>query len=182
VVRVSPGLAGLVADDDRGQLVLIAAVVLAVALVPLVLAYLQLGYQEDVRAGSATGPGAETERTLDRGLQNATSDIAATYDWSDRASAVRTVRERLNTTLTAIKESKLAEGTAIVVTYNETRAGAWLWFRCPGGPDRQFGLCRESGGLVVQERTGQTHVLAAAFDVRVTTPERELQFTTVVET
>jgi hypothetical protein len=179
---VTVGSTGLVADDDRGQLVLIAAVVLAVALVPLVLAYLQLGYQKDVRAGSATGPGAETERTLDRGLQNATSDIAATYDWGNRSEAVATVRERLNSTLTAIEESKLAEGTAIVVTYNQTRTAAWVWYRCPGGPDRQFGPCRQNSGLVIQERNGQTHVLAAAFDVRVTMPERELQFTTVIET
>jgi hypothetical protein len=158
---------------------LIAAVVLAVALVPLVLAYLQLGYQKDVRAGSATGPGAETERTLDRGLQNATGEIATTYGWNERERAVSTVRERLNSTLAAIEQSQLTEGTAIVVTYNETRAAAWS--RCPDGPDRQFGSCTEIQGIVVQNRANQTHVLAAAFDVQVTAPERELQFTTVIE-
>lgn len=179
MVRVSHGSTGLV-TDDRGQLVLIGAVVLAVALVPLVLAYLQLGYQEDVRAGSATGPGAETERTLDRGLQNATSGIPATYDWGERSQAVATVRERLNSTLTAVELSKLTEGTTVLVGYDRARARRVS--ACPSGPNRQFGACEAVDGVVVQNRAGRTHVLAAAFDVRVTTPDRELRFTTVVRT
>ena len=168
--------------DNRGQVVLIAAIALAVALVPLVLAYLQLGYSADVRPGTATGPGAETTRTLDRGLQNATADIPAAYDWSERERAAATVRDRLNETLVAIERSRLADGTAIVVTYNESHTAAWLTANCPGGPDRQFGACRAVNGIAVQERRGQTHVLGAAFDVTVTTPKTDLQFTTVVDT
>jgi hypothetical protein len=165
---------------DRGQLVLLAAIALVVALVPLVLAYTQLGYHADVRSGTATTPGAEVERTLDRGLQNATEDVAVTYRWTDRETAAATVRNRMEPVLAAVVESRLAEGTAIQVSYNQTRTAAWVQANCPGGPNRQFGSCEAMSGLAVQERANRTHVLGAAFDVQVTTPETDLQFTTVV--
>jgi hypothetical protein len=167
---------------NRGQVVLIAAIALAVALVPLVLAYLQLGYSADVRPGSATGPGAETTRTLDRGLQNATAEIPAAYGWAARERAAATVRDRLNGTLAAIERSRLSDGTTVVVTYNESHTAAWLSANCPGGPNRQFGACRMVNGIAVQERGGRTHVLGTAFDVVVTAPQTELRITTVTET
>lgn len=171
---------------DRGQLVLLAAIALAVALIPLVLVYVQLGYHDDIHATSTATPEEQAERTLQHGLHNATTDIARTYEWEahpadDRANAVETVRDRLDPTLRAINRSGLDGGTVFVVTYNETHADAWEEQNCPDGPDRQFGDCEAHEGIVIQDRDGQTHVLAAAFDVRVSTSETDLQVTTIVE-
>lgn len=167
------------ASGRRGQLVLVAAIALAVALVPLTLAYLQLGYHED--AGGERDPAQQISGTLDRSLHDSTSDIAATYRWEQRAEAVATVRERLEPTLASIATARLADGHVYSVTFNETRARLWVDRNCPGGSNRQFGPCDSTDGLAVQERNGQTHVLGAAFDIRVTTPESETTVTVVLE-
>jgi len=166
---------------ERGQLVLLAAVALAIALVPLVLAYLQLGYQDDIHASAGPSPAQEAERTLDRGLHDAADDIAFAYSWRERSAAVDTVRDRLSKTLAAITRAGLDRGTAYGVTYNRTRAAAWASGNCPGGPDRQFGSCVAERGVVVQERQDRTHVLGAAFDIDITTPDRALQVSVTVD-
>ena len=171
---------------DRGQLVLLAAIALAVALIPLVLVYVQLGYHDDIHATGTATPEKQVERTLQHGLHNATTDIARTYEWAnhagdDRTDAIARVRDRLDPTLQSINRSGLDGGTVLVVTYNQTHATSWEQGNCPSGPDRQFGSCETSEGVVVQDRGGQTHVLGAAFDVRVSTPETDTQFTTLIE-
>ena len=166
---------------DRGQLVLLAAIALAVALVPLVLAYLQLGYHDDVRAGGETAPDVQAAATLERGLHDATADVPFEYDWRERDAAVDDVRGQLASTIDAVERSGLDRGTAFTVSYNRTRAARWAARHCPSGPDREFGRCLADRGVIVQERQGRTHVLGAAFDVTVTTPDRELQFSTTVE-
>jgi len=165
----------------RGQLVLVAAAALAVALVPLVLAYLQLGYHDDIHAGSNTASAGQVETALDRALHDATTDVPFTYSWSERSAAVDHVRGQLDSSLASVTTGALASGTAYTVSYNRTRATRWAAEHCPGGPDRQFGACQADRGVIVQERDGRTHVLGAAFDVTVTTPDRELRFSTTVE-
>lgn len=168
-------------ETKRGQLVLVAAIALTVALVPLVLAYLQLGYHDDIHAGSNTNTAAQTERTLEHGLHDATAGVATNHSWSEREAAVTVVRERMAPTVQSINRSGLADGTAISVTDNDTRASMWAGSNCPGGPDRQFGDCETDRGVVVQERDGQTHVLAVAVDIQITTPNTETELTTVIE-
>lgn len=168
-------------DDGRGQLVLLGAAVLAVALVPLVLAYLQLGYHADVAASADyDAPAATAERFLDRAVADATDPVAGTEDWSDRADAVDTVHARLDPHRRTLAESRVVSGTATRTAYNQSAARAWARSDCPGGPDRQFGPCEARRGVVVQERAGETHVLAVALDVTVTT-ERGVRSLTVVE-
>jgi len=166
--------------DRRGQLVLLAAVALGVALVPLVLAYLQLGYHDDVRAGTGAPQAEQAERTLQRGLAEATTDVPFEYSWPERSAAVSEVRRRLAPTLDSIERSNLDQGVAITVSYNLTRAEQWVDSTCPDGPDREFGRCLADRGVIVQDRQGRTHVLGAAFDVTVTTPEQERQFSATV--
>lgn len=162
------------ATRQRGQLVLIAAIVLALALVPLVLAYMQLGYHDDIHASSTIAPDREAERTLQHGLHDAVADIPRTYDWSDRTAAATTVRDRLEPTIEAVNRSGLDSGIAMRVSYNDTHAESWADANCPVGPDRQFGPCETDGGLVVQERQGDTHVLGVAVDLRISTPDADL--------
>jgi hypothetical protein len=167
--------------SDRGQLVLLAAVALAVALVPLVVAYLQLGYQEDITAPTDPVSMGQAETTLDRAVHDASSGVPANYSWDDRSQAVGAVRSRLASTIAAITTVGLDRQTAYEVTYNGTRAASWASNNCPGGPDRAFGPCVADRGVVVQERGGRTHVLAAAFDLDVTAPSGEYRLSTTVE-
>lgn len=160
-------------SGERGQLVLLAAIVLALALVPLMVAYLQLGYHDDIAVGSEPTPVEDTERMIDQGLYGATSDIAAEYSWQDRSAAITTVRNRADATLVAVTRSALDDGGAYQISYNETRAQTWGQQECPRGPDRQFGDCIAEDGIVVQERADRTHVIAIALDVTVTYPDTD---------
>lgn len=166
-------------DTDRGQLVLLTAAVLAVALAGLTVAYLQLGYHEDVDAQTGHNPAQQLTRTLDRSLHNVTSDIATTYRWADRTNAATTVRQRLAPTLEALRTAQLSDGHVYDISYNGTQAETWAQDNCPDGPDRQFGACDWEDGIVLQNRNGQTHVLGVAVDIVITTPQSETTVTTV---
>lgn len=165
---------------DRGQLVLLAAAVLAVALTPVVVAVLQFGYHPDVRA---TRDYADAGRSAERVLIEAVNDVAGTatdYEWPRRRVAVTEVRRRLRPRLASLASGRVESGTAVSVAYNSSAAAAWARRHCPGGPDREFGPCAVDRGLVVQSRAGETHLLAAAFDVRVTTRRGRTRFTVTV--
>ncbi len=163
---------------ERSQLVLLAAVALAAALVPLTVAYLQLGYQATVDADRS--PIQDLQGTLDRALVDAADGVPDQYPWSDRTTAVTAVRDRLRPTLATLNTSRLDAGRAVAVTYNATRGQAWADSHCPAGPDRQFGPCRVDRGVVVQDRAGRTHVLAVAVDVAVAGPDAEQRAVIVV--
>jgi len=165
---------------DRGQLVLVAAVALAAALVVLGFAYLQLGYSDDIAAGTVE-PAHGIETTLDRSVHNASTDVPAAYGWDERTTGAATVRERLNATIETLNVARLQDGHVYDVSYNRTHAIRWGADNCPAGPNRQFDACDAVDGVVVQDRNGRTHVLGVAVDIRITTPETETTVTTVVE-
>lgn len=165
----------------RGQLVLVAAVVAAMALVPALAAYLQLGYHDDVRAGGDyTHSVAGAERVLQRGVHAGAADVAGEYAWGDRRDAVDAVRAGLDHRLDALRSSRVEQGTAYRVAYNQSAAEAWADGNCPGGNGRQFGPCRAIRGVVVQHRAGETVVVAAAFDVTVVSERGTTEVTVVV--
>jgi len=166
---------------DRGQLVLVAAAVLAVALAPVVLAHLQFGYHDDVRASEAlVEPTENAERVLSRAVHRATVGIPADHDWDERAAAVAVVRSRLAPRIDALATSRVEDGTAYAVSYNRSVADRMARSRCPGGAGRRFGDCTAIDGVVVQDRVVETHVLAVAFDVTVTTDRGRIEATMVV--
>lgn len=165
--------------NARGQVVLLAALALAVALVPIVLAYLQLGYHADTASPAGTAPETDAERVLDRAVHDAATGIAGSYEWNRRSEAIQTVHDRLDPTIETLERSRLSSGIAYQISVNQSRANTWGQAHCRSGPDRQFGPCESSRGIVVQERGGRTHVLAVAFDISVTTPDGERRLTTV---
>lgn len=167
---------------DRAQLVLLAAGVLAVALAPLVLAYLQLGAHPDVAAtADRDRPVANAERLLERGVHESVSGVPVNFSWGERTAAAATVRSRLDDDFETLRRARLADGVAYRVGYNDSAAAAWAANECPGGPGRQFGDCVTDGGLVLQERANRTHVVAVAFDVRAVTERGFTAVTLVVE-
>lgn len=170
-----------VKNPRRGQFVLLAAAALAIALVPMAVAYLQLGYDEDVGAtGLDETPVRDGERLLERGLQDAVEGIPGGYAWSNRTGAITAVESRLRDDLATLERTGVESGTVYRVSYNTSRAKAWERDNCPSGPDRRFGSCDVERGVVVQERAGETHVLVAAFDLEVTTADAHWQATTVI--
>jgi len=165
---------------DRGQLLLVAAVIVAIALVPVVLSYLQLGYHPDTRAEAAdTDPERNAERMLSRAVHEAA--FATNGTWNRRNEVVERFRDRLGPRLETLRESRLEEGVAYGVAYNESAAADWADSNCPGGSDRQFGGCEARRGVVVQDRLGETHLLAVAVDLTVTTDRGRTELTLVVE-
>lgn len=153
--------------DDRGQLVLLAAATVAVALVAMGLAYAQLGYDADATAGAdARGPGASVDRALDRAVHGAAAPAAGEYRWARRTDAAAAVGRRLDRRVGRIERARLDGETVVRVERNGSAARRWARRRCPGGPERRFGACRAVDGVVVQERAGETTVLAVALDVR----------------
>jgi hypothetical protein len=159
---------------SRGQLVVLAAVALALALVPMTLAYLQLGYASDSEATTLTADSTQDiERTLQRALVDATAEVPVRHDWENRSAAAQSVRNRLRPTIHSVTTTSVDSDRAVTVSPNGTRASAWARANCPSGPAREFGPCQSDGGLVVQERAGRTQVLAFAVDVTVTTDDTE---------
>lgn len=161
-------------------MVLLAAAAIAVALVPMLLAYMQLGYHPEI-AEPRTAHASDVERTLSRSLVGATAGIPREYAWSERTAAVTEVRNRLAETVTTLNQSELARATPIRISFNETIAETWMAGRCPSGPDREFGSCEVDRGIAVQDRGGQTHVLAAGVDIRILSQDASVEVRTVIE-
>mgnify|MGYP000669193172 CR=1 FL=1 len=164
----------------RAQLVLAAAGVVAVALLPLTFAYLQLGSHPDVDASeNSASPVRDGVRVLERAVHGAGSD-ATGRSWRERAAVADAVRATLDPRFRTLEGSRVAEGIAYEVRVDDSAAATWAAERCPSGPDRQFGDCEAIEGVVVQERAGETTVLAVAVDLTVTTREGVSEVTVVV--
>jgi hypothetical protein len=146
----------------------------------MTVAYLQLGAHPDVTAGGDDPDGERTVAELERALYEAQNGVTGAYAWENRSAAVATVRTRMATPVDRIERAGVDEGVARAVTYNETAAARWAIENCPSSPARQFGTCEAVNGVVAQNRLGETHVLAAAFDVRVTTDRGTTRLTVVV--
>ncbi|WP_435344848.1 DUF7261 family protein [Haloarchaeobius sp. HRN-SO-5] len=167
--------------NDRAQLVLVAAGVVAVALVPLTFAYLQLGSHPDVDASEdPTSPVRDGIAVLERAVYEAGSD-ATGAPWSEREGVVSSLRQSLEPRFRSLESSRVGEGIAYQVSSNRSAAADWAGSNCPSGPSRRFGACTAIDGVVVQERAGETTVLAVAVDLRVTTSEGESAVTVVVQ-
>jgi len=158
---------------DRGQLVLLAAAVVAVALVAMVVAYLQVAGPGTAGAQHVVADGEPVERVragLEPAVYNA-SLAAVGVGWAGRSRAATRVGQRLDPAVDRLEAGALPDGRAVSVGRNESVAETWATARCPGGPNRQFGSCEAVDGLVFQARGGEATLVAVAFDVRVTDPQ-----------
>lgn len=166
----------------RGQLVLVVAAVVAAALAPALLAYLQLGYHADTDASAEfEDPTGNAVRVLDRATFTARTAVAGEYTWAERGRAADRVRASLRPRIDRLAGSRAVAGTATLVTYNGSAAARTAATACPAGPGRAFGPCRANGGVVVQERAGETALVAIAVDVRVVRERGETTVTAVLD-
>jgi len=162
----------------RGQLVVLAAAVVAVALLPVLAAYAQLGYQPAADAGPGD-PLGDTRRALERALPAATDGVPATYAWPERVNATAAVREALAPVLAGLRDGG-PPGVARSVELNQTVARRVSRRACPGGPARQFEACLAFDGVVVQRRANRSHVVAVAATVSQVGPDGTVRGTVVV--
>jgi hypothetical protein len=174
-VAVGPGAGG----SDRGQFVLLAGVVVALALVAMLTAYLQLGYHVNVAQDTDRAVG-DSRAFLDRATYEAARPLRGEHDWSQRGQAVTAMRDRLDPRLDTLERSRVDQGIVSRATVNASAASAWAGEYCPSGDGQAFGPCEADRGVVVQERTGRTLVLAVAYDLTVTTEDGSTRLTTVV--
>ena len=168
-------------DNDRGQFVLLAGVVVALALVAMLVAYLQVGYHADVASADDERTVTDGRFYLERATHESTRLIRGSYAWHERDQAVTAVRERLAPRLSTLERSRVADGVVYQTAFNKTAASAWARRNCPSGPDREFGRCEAARGVVVQKRDGRTLALAVGYDLNVTTPDSETHLTVMVE-
>ena len=167
--------------NRRGQLVLLAAATIALALVPVLLASLQLGYHADIDASATEEPGVrDVERTVAE-VASETAPSVDGQDWPERESAADTFRDTLDNRLTSVTANVTDRGTVRQLSYNESAASSWIDDECPTGDGRAFGPCERDDGIVVQERAGEVHVVAVAIDVTVIDDERIERGVLVVE-
>ena len=167
--------------DDRGQLVLLAAGVIAIALLPIVFAYFQLGYTGDVRAGEeVAAPDTETLRALERAAFDAGSEVQGTYPAGQSDAARSAFLDRFEQRVDAIETARLESGVVVEVDRNRTAASTWSTRNCPGGPGQEFGACTVDTATVLQDRAGDVHVLAVGVDVRIATADGHVEGTYVL--
>ncbi|QLD90394.1 hypothetical protein HWV07_15665 [Natronomonas salina] len=158
-----------------------AAAVIAIALTPILLAYLQLGYHPDVQDDSPAVAGDEAVAFLDRSVHNATAATAGDYGWDERDRMAEAVRAAIGNDVGTLESSRLESGIVYDVSYNQTAATEWAGENCDSGPGKRFGDCETDGGVVLQERADEAVLLAVGFDVRAVGPDAETDLTLVVE-
>lgn len=167
---------------DRGQLVLVAAGVIAIALLPVIVAYTQLGYAGIATTEpAATTPDEDALGALERAAFSASTDRQGSVPWGQRASVTTTVAGQFDARAASVETGRIERGRVHEVERNQTAAAAWAAAACPGGPARQFGACEAESGVVVQERLGETHVVAVVVDLRTVTEGGEYAGTYVLD-
>lgn len=163
---------------DRGQVVLLAAVVVAVALVAMSTAYHGLGYHGDVRTTAAVGaeePTTVAEHRLQAAVDATAVDTAR--PWMARNTTVSDVRDAVREVIADLQRSDATRGQVFVVRENEALADAWADDDCPGGTLRDFGPCRADGGVVVQERANETVLVGVVVDLTIRSKRGETRAT-----
>jgi hypothetical protein len=173
-------------SGDRGQVVLVAAAVVAVALLSMTVAYAQLGYDADRRgAGARVAPVSEIDQGLTGSLRTAAREARHRTDdrsWRDHRAVARRVTESLRSDIDRLERAHAAERRSLSIELQDTAATQWARSRCPDARGRDFGPCRTIGGIVLQKRAGETVVVAAAFRIRIVSPAESTTLTTVSRT
>lgn len=164
--------------ESRGQVVVLAAVVVAVALVTMTAAYHGLGYHGDVRAAAAVAtedPVRTAEQQLQRDVNTAAH--ASVRPWTARQLVINESRAAVEASTARVQRGGGSQQPVYIVRENGSVAETWAEDDCPGGDLRAFGPCVADGGIVVQERANETALVGVAVDLVVRTTESETRAT-----
>jgi hypothetical protein len=163
----------------RGQVVLVASAVVAVALLTMLLAAFQLGYQPTTSEVEAADL-SRAEEPLSDAVRRGATDAAGRFSWGERAAAAAVVRAELLPAIERVESAGVGADVVYRAERNDTVADGIARERCPRGEDRQFGECAAHGAMLFQERAGDAYLLGVVVDVRVVGPERTTTATLVV--
>jgi hypothetical protein len=166
--------------DGRGQFVLLAGLVVALALVAMLTAYLQLGYHADVAAGDVERPVTDSTTFLARATHAEATGLRGEFAWTEREAAVSAMHDRILSRLETLERARVSEGVVVQASLNGTVANERADDYCDSGSGRAFGPCRAIRGVVVQERTARTLVVAVGYDLSLTTRDSTTRLTTIV--
>ena len=167
-------------NGDRGQLVLVAAGLIAVALVTLAVAYAQLGYAPD-RAGVEGGLDDRTLGEIELAVFEVAADRHGRYVAGEEETARAETLTALDAEFDGLASARHVDRISLQIETDESAAERWTDRNCPGGEGRAFGNCTAADGIVLQERAGSLHVLAVALDVTWTDGDRRDELTVVVD-
>ncbi|GAB6860351.1 hypothetical protein JCM17092_04400 [Haloplanus litoreus] len=160
---------------------MLAAAVVVTALVPMLLAYAQLGYAGDVTvAPDERRTLSDGKRVLERSVAEATRAVSSGTEADQHRLAVDVAADRLDPAVARVETSATDRGVTVAVGRNASAARRWAASDCPRGPDRAFGACHLTDGFVTQTRANTTALVAVAVDVRVRGPGGETRATFVV--
>ena len=143
-----------------------AAAFVALALVPMALAYVQLGHDPGATAPE-TADTDELRTAVDAAADAAAANVSGRARWGDRTSAVAAADATFRAELARATSAYADRGVLVTVTADDDAADRWASERCPSGEMRRFGECEGRGGFVVQDRAGEVHVVGVAVTVRV---------------
>jgi len=156
--------------------------VIAVGLLPIVLAYTQLGYAGIATTEpTATTPTEDARQAIERAAFDSSTELQGVRGWSERDAVATQVAARFDARVDSIETGSLERGISHAVERNQSAAASWANGSCPGGPNRQFGPCETQEGLVLQERGGDTHAVAIAVDLRTVAEDATFDGTYVLD-
>ena len=147
---------------------LVAAAFVALALVPMAFAYVQLDH--DPADAPATVDADELRAAVDAAADAAAANVSGRASWNTRIAAVASVNRTFSAGVARATAAHADRDALVTVAADDGAADRWAATRCPGGEMRRFGPCEGRGGFVVQERSGEVHVVGVAVTVRVHTP------------
>lgn len=173
-------------DDNRAQVVLVAATVVAIALLTMVFAYAQLSsitfdIADDTASrintgGTVANPDSSVialsavHNQLTASVQTAVFDDVKQSEWSERQHVIKHARAIITEDLHRIESYHIKQGRSLTLNFATVSADEWARMRCPSGPDRVFGRCQSTNGVIVQSRAGETTIVAVAIEVQVLSP------------
>lgn len=158
-------------------MVIVAGAVVAVALIAVLGAVLQLGYHPGHDDGDGLTPPEETRRVVTEVLDTEEETVRESA-WEDRQEAVAALQIALEERFQVLERTPIESIRR--VRFAPEMAAERLAELCPRGPGQQFGPCVAIDGVIVQDRGGSTHLVAVVLRVTVTTDESESVVTIVV--
>lgn len=166
----------MVPVTGRGQLVVVTGAIVAIAFVPILVATVQVS--EPPPPQSTDTPFREAEHLLETAVAHLPV-VATRFSWTDRWNATDHIRDRLAPTLERLRTS---DSTGLQsIDFASITATTVAERTCPSGPNQAFGGCHAIDGIVVQNRSGSTHLVAVAVRVTITGPAGHQAVNIVIE-
>lgn len=160
----------------RAQLVIAAGAVVAVALLAVLGAVLQLGY-DPAPDSQRMDPPEETRRVVAT-LLTRVEPAVRDYAWGEHEAAIQEINPVLRDGIRTLQTDRA--GTIRFVDVATGAALDRLATLCPRTEHQSFGPCTVIDGIVLQERAGRTHLVAVVLEVTVVTETRRTALTVVV--